>query len=1661
MNKKIIPGLAAMILAVSIALVSAANILNSGEIPITKASHLDKNYNFISGIYKSVWLKDNIWSEKIHHNEIVRVKFIHPLSNRGDITLFARNIEGKNTIVEVYYYNSNKKITTFPIIDKEKYYKVLLTELIGTYDTFDLKIKNLDNDKNAYLEFDHIVDPACTVTDDSIIAHNGADYNTTGQFNVSVQFTCASAGATRTAHFDLSLDYGTNTSAATSEATTNLTSSCVGNDFKFISAEFAGSCDNLANVGCTDANSDGTITIDITNDPVTAVVNWTVEICEGISGSFDFDSKATSVTDGLITFDEFVEIRVTNNDTTKPRINASIYNASAPTKGDVINFTANVSDNAALDTCQFFMNGTSDGSFIILNKSVTGTNDQCSQNWTIDLIRGNVINFTALVNDTNNNINQSTNRSDGGAYVVGQIIEVSNFIPTPTIVFPTNDLKTNSQPLDLNVTYEADRDNDVINISYYINGVLNQTQLGLNTTFNASDGIYVLNVSLFDNVTGTSYSANATVNFTIDTVKPSVNLSSPVTMFNSSSENVTFIFNATDERSTQNINCSIYIDSVLNATNSSTLNATPTSFKINNFNEGVFFWNVICLDEAQNSNTSETRNFTVDLRAPIINKISLWPNSTDDVDPNVLLNFTINATDNTSVTNNISEVKTVVLQYKQSGAGTFTNATAQFNSGSGLYNASFTPDVADTWSYRIYVSDYAGNNDSSGTQSISVENDRTWNRLPSTFDNLACGLSNTCVAGNLTINNTGDFTMNFDLSSNFGATSYNITEPFDLAAKGVRVVRVSLTAGSSAAESNVVITTDATTSNADPDSDTTNFTFTASIGGPVFDLTIINPPTEANKSDPGVIYLNASLKNIGNETAGQTWINWTLPSNWLNISGTNLTKNISGISVNEIVYHNITVNLTSDAATGTQTVIVRAASNNSASDNATASIVVTETSSVTTVTTTTTTGGGGGGGSSGGGGGGSIVNIAQKPEEIEISQIIDLVRGGENTFTIDVTNTYEGSVLNDLVLQVEGFLSQYLTITPATITGLGYQQTKSFVVTVAAPEYKGYEEHTLKALVTGMLVKTEMLGNVTTTTKNPFTLKDYISLIVHEISKEDADASLQDAIRLIEEMQQSGFPAKKALKLFEEAKDKLGSRRYQLAKDITGQISSIRDNAFSANILIYDLKQKIYDAEKKGLSAEETKRLLNLAIAAFEREDFLTAIKRAKDAGLSIVIETKGKINILKFIIDYWWPLLVLLIIISITGYFARKKLILIIIARRLQDLQKEEITINELMQETQEKYYKDKKINTTEYHKSMYGYEKRLGEVSESISRLRSKRVGIIEISNEIRNLEKEDQNVVSLLKGLQEDYFNKQTITRKVYLKRVEQYKLRRIEIERSIAVLEAKLAKKEKLEEQKAKETSKTDIISSIKKKEDNFKKQPPISPKAKPKKRFGFGNLFNTKKKKEGFDEVKNIIDDLVKRKESVKPIFPNLRIKSIQNKILGEKKAVKPEETINKSPIENAIKPSLMINNVKQPLIKNSIEDPVKNPIKKPIEKTIKKPLEIRAAKKPSMFESIKKAVQRAGKKQGKLAASKKEIISKLKDKFQLDAAKLKPKISVKPKSKGYKKHFSSDADALREHGFKIKVPGEKEPKPTYVMPKPGSHTKHSILNHFKEVYKHG
>lgn len=224
-------------------------------------------------------------------------------------------------------------------------------------------------------------------------------------------------------------------------------------------------------------------------------------------------------------------------DTTIPIINASL-NSSTIRINNAVNLSANTTDETGLSSCTFGINQT--GATIFYNKSVTGTSDKCSQNFTISAGRGTIINFSVMANDTSGNKNLNST-----------IITVANTVPSsPTILTPINDKLFNTQPMDINWTGTADVDGDTLTLYIWINGTLNQTTT-TNTTFNASNGKYNITVSLFD---GFGSSANVSINsFKIDTLNPVITIGTNKTI----NQNSTFILNASDAN-LFGFNCSIY-----------------------------------------------------------------------------------------------------------------------------------------------------------------------------------------------------------------------------------------------------------------------------------------------------------------------------------------------------------------------------------------------------------------------------------------------------------------------------------------------------------------------------------------------------------------------------------------------------------------------------------------------------------------------------------------------------------------------------------------------------------------------------------------------------------------------------------------------------------------------------------------------------------------------------------------------------------------------------------------------------------------------------------------------------------------------------------------------------------------------------------------------
>ena len=325
---------------------------------------------------------------------------------------------------------------------------------------------------------------------------------------------------------------------------------------------------------------------------------------------------------------------------------------------------------------------------------MTGTNDQCSQNYTIRLGRGNVINFTIVVNDTTNNINQSQ-----------QIITVANTAPNaPIILYPTNELNTSQQPLHLNITFNSDLDDDVITIRYYINGTLNQTST-TNTTFNASDGIYVLNVSLFDSFDSGS---NTTISFFLDTTPPRIFLESPSNNTWNNSVNISFRYNVSDNLLGTR-NCTLILDNNVNISNSSITEGIPQFFNVTLNDSYGIYWSVNCTDYIANTNSSETRIIKIDTSFPSILNVSINMSNVS-VNGKICLNSTVNDT-YSMVEFVYAEIdRPISANINVSLTNDTTNPNSCGNAKGNVWSFAFTAleEGEANWT-TTYVKDFAGN----------------------------------------------------------------------------------------------------------------------------------------------------------------------------------------------------------------------------------------------------------------------------------------------------------------------------------------------------------------------------------------------------------------------------------------------------------------------------------------------------------------------------------------------------------------------------------------------------------------------------------------------------------------------------------------------------------------------------------------------------------------------------------------------------------------------------------------------------------------------------------------------------------------------------------------------------------------------------------------
>lgn len=817
------------------------------------------------------------------------------------------------------------------------------------------------------------------------------------------------------------------------------------------------------------------------------------------------------------------------------------------------------------------------------------------------------------------------------------------------------------------------------------------------------------------------------------------------------------------------------------------------NWTINYIPDGSYIWNCLAYDNDSQSDWSDANySFFVDTNPPTVSSITLTPNSTDDVDPDTTITVEANVSD-------ISDTDTVIFQYKEMwemsiNNNTMVNMTSDVN---GRYNTSFTTSSSErpNYYYRFWANDTNGHSNTTIWYNFSSEWDYSWTRSPADLGNTSCYIGNTTSLGIFIVNNTGDDTLNFNLTDNWILdVSYNVSNPFSLDAKNSTTVDVSVECASEDRDDLITITIGASSpagGTPSPLSFQVNGTLYSYSGGPHLIVDIIDYSSSVSQSNS--YNLSARVKNTGNETATNTWLNWTLPTGWTNTSG-NLSQNITNLTGSgSTAWNNITVNLDASSATaGIATIYANAscAENTSGCNASDSELVIVGCNNTDDVC---------GAGCNYGTdsncpspppeirGGGGIITVAPQEYGITVKapSRVDVDRGQTKTFLVNVSNPENNTVLNNVTLSITGYLLAYMKISPGSISGIGYDETEQFTVEVTAPTYMTYKEYILNITAKGYGTSDNEIESVQAETKT--------LLIVHVVVENATLLALDLANKSIQEMRNANFTTIYVDSLLIQARDAADKGNYDEAKELAEEIIQIKEEAFRIYDLIQRVEQNIEKARYEGLLVPETEKMYALSVAAFEREDYVKAKERANNALLASIIETKAEFNILQFIYNYWWAIAIAAVLFGIAGMITYRKVLLILIARELKSLRREEITIGELKKDLQKKYFKEKTMTVREYNKSLSDYGKRLIAIKKRRAKLMSKKIGMMKFMHPIKNLQREDKRIRELMKDAQQKYFKIGSITKGVYKRTMDELKAERVLIEKNIETEKIRMIEK----------------------------------------------------------------------------------------------------------------------------------------------------------------------------------------------------------------------------------------------------------------------------
>ena len=414
---------------------------------------------------------------------------------------------------------------------------------------------------------------------------------------------------------------------------------------------------------------DNTTLINITINPTGSEVDTTtlfVSINETTYDYDDFEStdnltyvfNTTELNDGNHT----IKINVTdmggnsNNtvesnytlDTIKPIITYSsgIESNNANKSQDNIFVNVSVTENNVKNIIFYLYNNT------VLVENHTNTTQASQYSYNFTGLGNAVYYYNVTVTDISENQNNTEKRT----------ITLDTQNPSIEMITPIESSSTNDNTTLVNFTI-----NDTLskpNISSVVASVGSvQYNYPNNITCTSLDNFYVCNFTTLElkqktntlQINASDYANNKNttkISFTVDIENPNVVLNSPANK-DLTGSTVDFNITATDNIA-NTLNCSLYLDGILNKTNSSVNNNTATTYQITEIPQGLHNWTVYCTDSAGNENESiEIRNITVDSKSPVFSNFGA-----NDTYFNSSINVYVNVTD---ATLNITSVNITIV----------------------------------------------------------------------------------------------------------------------------------------------------------------------------------------------------------------------------------------------------------------------------------------------------------------------------------------------------------------------------------------------------------------------------------------------------------------------------------------------------------------------------------------------------------------------------------------------------------------------------------------------------------------------------------------------------------------------------------------------------------------------------------------------------------------------------------------------------------------------------------------------------------------------------------------------------------------------------------------------------------------------------------------